>query len=120
MGFVTPNWAAAARGVDVEADVLFRIGRLQMKQLRDHGVGHLVVDLLAQEDDALVEQAGIDIVAALATRRLLHNVGDQSRMWVETHVSLASLEKPPQRPKGLIAIVRQHGRARKRYDAFME
>ena len=36
-----------------------------MKQLRDHGVGHLVVDLLTQEDDALVEQAGIDIAAAL-------------------------------------------------------
>ena len=48
-----------------------------MQQLRHHGVGHMIVDLLAQEDDAVVQQAAVDVVAALAAGRLLDNVGDK-------------------------------------------
>ena len=39
---------AAAGGVDVEIDVLFRVVGLQKKELGDDGVGHDVVDLRAQ------------------------------------------------------------------------
>ena len=67
----------AARRVDVQGDVLVRIGALEVQQLRHHRVGHVVVDLLAQEDNAIVEQAGVDVVAALAARGLLDNVGNQ-------------------------------------------
>ena len=67
----------AAGRVDVQGDVLVRIGGLQVQKLGHHGVGHVVVDLLAQEDDAVVEQAAVDVVAALAARRLLDDVGDE-------------------------------------------
>ena len=39
---------------------------LKMKQLRDDQVGGHGVDLFTKEDDAVVEQARVDIVAALA------------------------------------------------------
>ena len=54
-----------------------------MQQLGNDQVGADGVDLLAQEDDAVVEQARIDIVAALAARRLLDNV------WHEAESNLA-------------------------------
>ena len=50
---------------------------LQVQKLGHDRVGHVVVDLLAQEDDAVVEQAAVDVVAALAARRLLDDVGDE-------------------------------------------
>ena len=46
----------ATRRVDVHADVAVRVGRLQAQQLRHHVVGRRVVDLHAEEDDALLEQ----------------------------------------------------------------
>ncbi len=60
----------AARGVDVEVDVLVRIVRLQVDELRDDQVCRLLVDLPAKEDDAVVEQAGVDVERALAARGL--------------------------------------------------
>ena len=67
----------AARAVDVEGDVLVRVLGLQMQQLGDDQVGHLVVDGGAQEDDALVEQARVDVERALASAGLLDDHGDQ-------------------------------------------
>ena len=67
----------AARRVDVKRDILVGIGAFEVQQLGHHGVGHVIVDRLAQKDDAVVEQAGVDVVAALAARRLLDDVGDQ-------------------------------------------
>jgi hypothetical protein len=61
----------AAGGVDVHRDVLVGVDRLEVQQLRDHEVGHLVVDRRADEDDALVEQARVDVEGALAARVLL-------------------------------------------------
>src|SRR4051812_325438 len=46
-----------------------------MKELRDHEVGHLVVDRLAKEDHPLAEQAGVDVERALAARVLLDDHG---------------------------------------------
>ena len=45
---------AAARSVDVERDILFGIGAFEMEHLRDDGVRHMVIDRLAEEDDAVV------------------------------------------------------------------
>ena len=86
----SPAVTDAARRVDVERDVLVGIGALKMEHLRNHRVRHVVIDLLAQEDDAIVEQAGVDVVAALAARRLLDNVGNQRRLGIEAH-KVASL-----------------------------
>ena len=70
----------ASRRVDVERDILLGILALQMQQLRDNQVRGHRVDLLAQKDDAVVQQARIDVVAALAARRLLDDVGNQRRI----------------------------------------
>ena len=67
----------AAGRVDVDRDVLVRIHRLQVQQLRDDDVGDLIVDRGAQEDDALVEQARVDVVLALAASAALDDCRDQ-------------------------------------------
>ena len=46
--------ATSANPVDVKRDILFRIGAFQMKHLGNHRVCHMIVDLLAQENDAIV------------------------------------------------------------------
>jgi hypothetical protein len=45
-----------ARRVDVQRDVAGGVGGLQVQKLGDDEVGDLVVDRLAEEDDALVER----------------------------------------------------------------
>ena len=67
----------AARRVDVEEDVLVRIVRLQMQELGDHEVRDLVVHGGPEEDDALGEQARVDVEGALAARGLLDHHRDQ-------------------------------------------
>ena len=49
----------------------------QKQQLGDDQVGDLVIDRRSQEDDVLFQQARIDIVGALAARRLLDHHGDE-------------------------------------------
>ena len=48
-----------------------------MQELRDHEVGDLVVDGLAEEDDPLVEQPRVDVVLALAAGGALDDHGDE-------------------------------------------
>jgi hypothetical protein len=55
-----------ARGVDVEVDVLLGIPGLEEEHLGDDQVGHLVVDLLAQEDDPLTQQLRVDVEGPVA------------------------------------------------------
>ena len=59
-----------------------------MQQLGNDQVCADGVDLLAQEDDAVVEQARIDIVAALAARRLLDNVWHEGGIELSDHTHL--------------------------------
>src|SRR5919106_3092314 len=67
----------AARRVDVDRDVLVRVLRLEMQELGDDEVRDLVVDRRAEEDDPLVQQAGVDVERALAARRLLDHHRDK-------------------------------------------
>ena len=46
-------------------------------ELGDDEVGDLLVDLAAEEDHAVVEQAGVDVERALAARGLLDDHRDQ-------------------------------------------
>ena len=78
----------AAGRIDVERDILLGILALKMQQLGNDQVGADGVDLLAQEDDAVVEQARIDIVAALAARRLLDNVWHEGGIELGDHTHL--------------------------------
>src|SRR5829696_3574028 len=59
--------------VDVQRDVLVRVLGLEVQHLGDDQVGDLVVDRRAEEDDAFVEQPGVDVERALAARRLLND-----------------------------------------------
>ena len=52
-----------------------------MQHLGDHEVRDLVADLVAEEDDALVEQPREDVEAALAPRGLLDDDGYET-LWV--------------------------------------
>lgn len=75
----------ATGAVDVEVDVLLRLGG-QEQELRGDLVGDVIVDLLAEEDDALAEQPVVDMVAEAATDgRLTRGVRLQIR-----HVSTCS------------------------------
>ena len=66
----------AAGAVDVELDLLVRILALQIQQLGHHQGGGGVVDLLRQENDAVVEQTGKNVIGPLATGGLLHYIGN--------------------------------------------
>ena len=71
-----PGDLAAGR-VDVDRDVLVRVFALEVQQLGDDQVGDRVVDRRAEEDDALLEQPGVDVERALAAVRLLDDRGDE-------------------------------------------
>jgi hypothetical protein len=60
-------------------DVLVRVLGLQEEELRDHQVRHVVLDRTDEEDDALLEQARIDVERTLAARRLLDDDRHQAQ-----------------------------------------
>ena len=67
----------AAGRVDVEVDVLVRVLGLEEEQLGDDQVGDVVLDGVAQEDDALLEQPAVDVVGALAPAAALDDHGHE-------------------------------------------
>jgi hypothetical protein len=66
-----------ARAVHVQGDVLARLDRVEEQQLRHDRVGERVVDRLAEEHDALAEQARVDVEGPFAARGLLDDGGDE-------------------------------------------
>ena len=66
----------AAGAVDVKLDLLVRVLALQVQQLGHHQRGGGVVDLLRQENDAVIEQAGEDVVGTLSPVGLLYYIRD--------------------------------------------
>jgi hypothetical protein len=75
----------ATRRVDVQVDVLVGILGLQEQQLRHDHIGHVVVDRPpTQEDHALLQQARVDVVGALAAAGLL----DHHRHQIQALISL--------------------------------
>ena len=67
---------ASAGRVDVHVDVGLGVVRLKEEQLGDNGVGHVVGDLRAEEDDAVLQQAAVDVHRPLFAAALLDDVGD--------------------------------------------
>ena len=76
-------------------DVVLRILRLEEQQLGDDQVGDLIVDGRAEEDDAVLEQARVDVVGALAPPGLFDDDGDKTH---DTSVPFASREDSSQFP----------------------
>ncbi len=73
----------AAGRVDVQADVALRVLRLEEQQLRDDQVRDVVLDGVAEEDDALAEQPAVDVVGALAPARGLDDHRHEHRPCLE-------------------------------------
>ena len=68
-----------ARRVDVEVDVLVGVFRLEEEQLGYDQVGRDVIHRSDEEDDALLEQARIDVVGAFAAPALFDHHGNQAQ-----------------------------------------
>jgi LemA protein len=80
-----------ARRVDVHEDVLLRILRLQVEELRRDQRGHVILDLAGDEHDPLAQQPRIDVEAALAAIRLLdHDRNESGGNILMIHVGDAS------------------------------
>ena len=63
----------AARRVDVQLDVLFRVLAGEKQELRNDEIGYIVVDWRTEEDDVVAEQTAVDVVGAFAPARLLEH-----------------------------------------------
>jgi hypothetical protein len=68
-----------ARRVDVQHHLLVRILALEEEELGDDDVGDVVVDLGAEEDDAVLQQAAEDVPVALAAVGGMKALGRSSR-----------------------------------------
>ena len=66
-----------AGAVDVQADIGIRVFHFQKEHLRHDGVRHVVVDFATQEDNTILEQAGINVIRPLAAVGLFDHIGDQ-------------------------------------------
>src|SRR5215211_524223 len=71
-----PRRHAAAGGVYVQVDVLLGVLALEVQELGHYGVGHLVIHGGPEEDDAVLQEPGVDVHGPLPTRALLYNIGD--------------------------------------------
>src|SRR5258708_6572483 len=63
----------AARRIDVQLNVFFRVFRLQEEHLRRGQVGHVVVNRRPDENDVLLKEPGINVVGSLAAAGLFHH-----------------------------------------------
>ena len=69
---------AAAGAVNVKLNILVRILCLQIQQLRHNQGSRGIIDLFGQENNAVIQQTGENIIAALAAAGLLNNIGNQT------------------------------------------
>src|SRR4029450_2172891 len=67
----------AARRIDIDVNVLFRVLNLQKQQLGNHKISDVIIHRRSDEDDAILEQSRVNIIAALASARLLHDHRNQ-------------------------------------------
>ena len=85
-----------AGAVDIQADVLIRVLPFQVQQLRNHQAGRSVVDILAQHNDAIIQQTGENIVGTLSMRRLLDNVGNKAhsvRLLLKIRINICKIDR---------------------------
>ena len=63
--------------VNIEMDILGRILRLQEQKLCDNQICGIIRNLLAQKNNPVLQQPGINIIAALAPSCLLYDIWNQ-------------------------------------------
>lgn len=66
----------AAGGININVNVLFRVCHLEEQQLGNDGVGYVVINAGADEDDAVLEEPGINVKSAFPASVLFHDHGD--------------------------------------------
>jgi hypothetical protein len=82
---------AAAGRVDVQIYVLLGVLALEVQELRDDGVRHLVVHGRPEEDDPVVQQPRINVHRPLPARALLYHVrNDQVGVHAHPNTSLTA------------------------------
>src|SRR5947207_1628510 len=67
----------SARRVNVDIDVLLCVLHLQKEQLRDDQIGDVIVHWSSNENNAVLQEPRVNVVAALAPAGLLHNHRNQ-------------------------------------------
>jgi hypothetical protein len=78
------------RGIDVQRDIPFRIFRCQKQHLGDDQVRYAIIDRSAEKDDVFLQQARINVVGTLSSRRLLNHHRHKHRIIHPILLSLAS------------------------------
>ena len=63
----------SAGRIDIQLDVFLGILRIQKQQLGNDAISHAVVDRSAQKDDAVLQQARIDIIGPFSIAGLFDN-----------------------------------------------
>ena len=66
----------AAGAVDIKLNILVRVLGFQVQKLCYNQTGSGIIDLFGQENNAVVQQTGKNIIASLATTGLLNNIGN--------------------------------------------
>ena len=89
----------AAGTVDIKVDILLRILAFKVQKLCHDNAGGGGVDVLAQHNDTVIEQAGENVIAALTARSLLDNIGYKAH-WVFPpwcHKNVVMIKEPIRR-----------------------
>ncbi len=63
--------------IDIQVNVLVRVVGLQEQELGDHRIGDDIVNGRAEEDDAVLQEPGINIIGPLAAACLFNYHRDQ-------------------------------------------
>ena len=67
----------AARRIDVDRNVFFRVLRFQEQKLGGDQVGDVIVDRRADKNDVVLQQPRVNVICALAAIGLLDDHGDE-------------------------------------------
>ena len=70
---------------DVKINILLRIFRLKIEQLRDNQIGHNIINRRTEKDDPVFQKPGVDIVTSFAAAGLLHNHGNKHGISYHQH-----------------------------------
>src|SRR5207253_9671797 len=74
----------AAGRVDVKRDVFLGILGFEEQKLGNDQIRNGIVNGLAEEDDVVFEESGVDVVGALAATGLLHDHGNEDHQFAPT------------------------------------
>ena len=80
-----PCGDTAAGAVDIKLNILVRILGLQVQKLRNNQAGGGIIDFFRQENNAVIQQAGKNVLAAFSPAGLLNTIGNYTHGNVSFH-----------------------------------